>query len=192
MKGSMLSSALILKYQMENPFSSPLFRFAIFISGTLPFSWTSSAGQDAFGLIIGDNPLSTDAADWQYQSKYALLSPEPLEDSPARILADMFPTWKKRRETLVNLVKNPNNNYMKPRCFHPDLHHERINIPTAHVWGSQDLFKSHAQLLVRLCDGSLATTYEHSGEHDVPHKLEENKMFARIFQKTVLRSEFSI
>lgn len=188
----MLSSALILKHQIENPFASPLFKFAIFISGTLPFSWDSSYGQDVFGLIIGDNPLSTDAADWQYQSKYAQLCAEPLKNSPARILADMFPTWRKRRELLVSLVQDPDKGYMKPRCFHPDLHDERINIPTAHVWGSTDLFKPHAQQLVRLCDESLAATYEHSGDHDTPTKLEENRMLAQIVQKTIMRSKFSI
>ncbi|KAI8945701.1 serine hydrolase FSH [Xylaria longipes] len=191
-EGSMLSAALILKHQIENPFSAPLFRFAIFISGTLPFSWSSSFGQDAYGLITGENPLSTDASLWQRQTSCGSVDATPLPYSEASMLADMFPTWKSRVQYLEDFIGAPENMHLRPHCFHPDLYEERISIPTAHVWGLQDLFKPHAEHLVRLCDTTVAAVYEHSGPHDVPHSLEENKRFSEIVRKTILRSAFAI
>ncbi|KAI0453134.1 serine hydrolase FSH [Xylaria acuta] len=191
-EGSMLSAALLLKHQIEKPFSAPLFRFAIFISGTLPFSWSSSAGQDVYGLITGENPLSTDASLWQRQASCGSVYAKPLPDSEASMLADMFPTWKSRVQYLEGLIGAPENAHLRPHCFHPDLHEERINIPTAHVWGLQDLFKPHAEQLVRLCDTTMTAVYEHSGSHDVPHSLEDNKRFSEIIRKTILRSAFAI
>ncbi|KAI1740574.1 serine hydrolase-domain-containing protein [Xylaria scruposa] len=190
-EGSMLAAALLLKHQIENPFSAPLFRFAIFISGTLPFSWSSSVGQDVSGLITGDDPLSTDASLWQRQADCGPVY-APLPDSEAYMLADMFPTWKSRVQSLEDLIRAPENTHLRPYCFHPDLHEERINIPTAHVWGLQDLFKPHAEHLVRLCDTTVAAVYEHSGAHDVPHSIEDNKRFSEVIRKTILRSEFAI
>ncbi|KAI0972126.1 serine hydrolase FSH [Xylaria arbuscula] len=191
-EGSMLAAALLLKHQIEQPFSAPLFRFAIFISGTLPFSWTSSLGQDVFGLITGENPLSTDASLWQRQATDGSVRAKPLGDSQAAMLADMFPTWQERVEYLKDIIGAPENAHLRPYCFHPDLYEDRINIPTAHVWGVQDLFKPHAEHLVRLCDTTLAAVFEHTGEHDVPITLEENKKFSEVIQKTILRSAFSI
>lgn len=188
----MLTAALLLKYQIEKPFSALPFRFAIFISGTLPFSWDCSVGQDVFGLITGDNPLSTDASQWQREATSGSVSATPLPDSEASMLADMFPTWKSRVHYLQDLIGAPENSHLRPYCFHPDLHEERINIPTAHVWGLQDLFKPHAEHLVRLCDTTLAAVYEHSGSHDVPHSIEDNKKFSEIIRKTILRSAFAI
>ncbi|KAN0082240.1 Serine hydrolase FSH [Elaphomyces granulatus] len=173
--GSMISASLILKHQIEKPFSGPLFRFAIFISGALPFTWSSSVGQDVFNLLIGENPLNTTASEWQ-----------------RKILTDMFPTWKERRQRLVDIVRDPGNAHLKPRCFHPDLHDERINIPTAHVWGSQDIFRPHAVNLFKLCDPTVAAVYEHGGEHDVPYSLEDSKLASEAVQKTILRSKFAI
>ncbi|KAI0096863.1 serine hydrolase FSH [Nemania sp. FL0031] len=192
-EGSMLSAALLLKHQVENPFSPPPFRFAIFISGTLPFSWSTSAGQDVFGLLTGDNPLSTNAAMWQQQAANAgPIRQEPLSNSEASMLADMFPTWQERVRYLGELIGKPENAHLRPCCFHPDLQQERINIPTAHVWGLQDLFKPHAEQLVKLCDTTMAAVYEHGGTHDVPHSLEENKRFSEVVRKTILRSAFAI
>ncbi|KAI1345756.1 serine hydrolase FSH [Xylaria sp. FL0043] len=191
-EGAMLSAALLLKHQIENPFSAPLFRFAIFISGTLPFSWTCSLGQDVFGLLTGDNPLSTDASVWQRQASSSSVRAKPLADSEASMLADMFPTWQSRVQYLKELIGAPENAHLRPYAFHPDLHEEKINIPTAHVWGRRDLFKPHAEQLARLCDTTLAAVYEHGGDHDVPHTLEDNKKFSEVVQKTILRSAFAI
>ncbi|KAJ8123662.1 hypothetical protein ONZ43_g440 [Nemania bipapillata] len=192
-EGSMLSAALLLKHQIEKPFSPPPFRFAIFISGTLPFSWSTSEGQDVFRLLTGNNPLSTDASEWQREAANdRSVRQERLSDSEAAMLADMFPTWEERVRYIGNLIGRPENTHLRPCAFHPDLHPERINIPTAHVWGLQDLFKPHAEHLVRLCDTTVAAVYEHSGSHDVPHTLEENKKFSEVIRKTILRSEFAI
>jgi Serine hydrolase (FSH1) len=191
--GSMISASLILKHQVENPFSGPLFRFAIFISGTLPFAWSSSVGQDVYHLLIGDNPLNTTASEWQRLVESEPAHPGSFQNNSAgKILTDMFPTWKERRQCLVDTVKNPDNAHLKPRCFHPDLHHERIGIPTAHVWGSQDIFRPHAVNLFKLCDPTVAAVFEHNGEHDVPHSLEDSRSASEVVQKTILRSKFAI
>ncbi|KAI0199220.1 serine hydrolase FSH [Astrocystis sublimbata] len=191
-EGSMLSAALLLKHQIENPFAAPPFRFAIFISGTLPFSWSCEVGQDVFGLITGDNPLSTKSSVWQRKVESGTAPSEPMPNSEAAMLADMFPTWRSRVQYLEKIIGTAENAHRRPYAFHPDLIEERINIPTAHVWGMHDLFKSHAEHLVRLCDSSQAAWFEHSGDHDVPHTLDENKRFSDVIQKTILRSEFAI
>ncbi|KAN0074876.1 Serine hydrolase FSH [Elaphomyces granulatus] len=191
-EGSMISASLILKHQIEKPFSEPLFRFAIFISGTPPFTWSSSVGQDVFNLLISENPLSTTASEWQRQVEYGPGSFSFQNNSVGKILTDIFPTWKERRQRLIDIIRDPGNAHLKPRCFHPDLHHERINIPTAHVWGSQDVFRPHAVNLFKLCDPTVAAVYEHDGEHDVPHSLEDSRMASETIQKTILRSKFAI
>jgi pimeloyl-ACP methyl ester carboxylesterase len=193
-EGSMISASLILKHQIEKPFSGPLFRFAIFISGALPFTWSSSVGQDVFNLLIGENPLNTTASEWRRLVEYEPGPPESFSfnNSAGKILTDMFPTWKERRQRLVDIVRDPGNAHLKPRCFHPDLHDERINIPTAHVWGSQDIFRPHAVNLFKLCDPTVAAVYEHGGEHDVPYSLEDSKLASEAVQKTILRSKFAI
>ena len=188
----MLSASLVLKHQIENPFSPPLFRFAIFISGTLPFSWSESLGHDAYNLIMSENPLNTSASDWERQRKLGLAYLQPIHNSESSVLTEMFPAWEEGRQYLLELIEKPENAHLRPRCFHPDIHQERISIPTAHVWGAGDSFRSHAKELVRLCEPSVAAVYEHGGLHDVPHSLEDNKIVSEMVQKTILRSEFAI
>ena len=170
----------------------PLFRFAIFISGALPFTWSGSVGQDVFNLLTGENPLSTNAYEWQYHSGSGPADPQSVQSSESDILTEMFPTWKARRQTLLDLAQKPDNAHLRPRCFHPDLHREKISIPTAHVYGKQDQFRLHAKHLVRLCDATVTAVFEHEGVHDVPHSIADNKIVSELVQKTILRSEFAI
>ncbi len=188
----MLSAALLLQHQIENPFAPPLFRFAVFIGGTSPFSWSSSLGQDVFSLLTAEDQLSTNESLWQRQASYESVHEKPLPDLEASMLADMFPTWQSRVQYLQGLLGAPKNAHLRPYCFHPDLHEESISIPTANVWGLQDLFKPHAEHLVRLCDATVATIYEHGGEHDVFDSLEDNRRSSDIIRKTIPRSAFAI
>ncbi|KAH8664733.1 serine hydrolase FSH [Xylariales sp. PMI_506] len=191
-EGSMLASSLILKHQNEKPFDPPLFRFAIFIAGALPFTWSPDYGYDVYGLLMSQNPLSVDAKEWIDHNENGEVNPQSLQFSGHLVLTDMFPNWEQRRQELAEMHSNPDNAHLKPHCYHPDISQERINIPTAHTWGTKDIFIGHAMALLELCEPSMAAHYIHDGEHDVPHTVEHNKRFSEIVKKTILRSDFAI
>jgi hypothetical protein len=188
----MLSAALILKYQEENPTSPPLFRFAIFISSWLPMSWTHQLGHDVTKLYLGDDPLTTDTAAWQSQDSSGKTQLGPLKKVAFQALIDISPETETKWQTTVDLLARAENAHLRPRCFHPDLYDGRLDLATAHLWGDQDIFAQHARMVLRLCDSELATFYQHDGGHDIPQSWEDNERFSEIVQNTVLKSQFAV
>ncbi|KAJ1334938.1 Serine hydrolase (FSH1) [Microdochium nivale] len=191
-EGSMLASSLILKHQNEKPYAPPIFRFAIFIAGALPFTWSSEYGHDVYGLLMSQNPLSVEADDWVNLATKENVAPTELQFFGDTILTDMFPNWEQRRHELHDMHNNPKNSHLKPHCYHPGIHNERINIPTAHTWGTRDIFIGHAVGLYNLCDPETAAMYLHDGDHDVPHTVEHNRRFSEVVKKTILKSDFAL
>ena len=55
------------------------------------------------------------------------------------------------------------------QMFYGDVDDVRIPIPTAHVYGREDMWRLHSMELLRLCDGASATVHEHDGGHEVTH-----------------------
>lgn len=62
-----------------------------------------------------------------------------------------------------------------PRVMHPGLLPQRLNVPTVHITGKQDLpFMVEMSNLARgLCDHRLARVLLHSGGHSIPRKTSE-------------------
>lgn len=58
------------------------------------------------------------------------------------------------------------------RTMMPETTAERIDIPTVHVIGRNDVWRDQARVLVRLCDESKARVVEHAGSHIVPRGQE--------------------
>ncbi|KAF4506074.1 hypothetical protein G6O67_006195 [Ophiocordyceps sinensis] len=191
-QGSWLAASLLLKHQMEDPTSPLPFQFAIFISGSLPLSWSSSIGHDYLGVLTCEDPLSTDPSLWQRKGRDAKLEMERLSEIQQRLKRDISPEGEIRLRKALDLVADPANSHLRPRAFHPDLHQDRLNLPTAHIWGREDFISGHAKQLLRLCNSAFAEVFEHKGGHDVPQSREDSTRMSEVIQKTIVRSQFAI
>ncbi|PHH90555.1 hypothetical protein CDD83_3317 [Cordyceps sp. RAO-2017] len=190
-EGAWLVASLLFKHQIENPTSPMPFRFAVFISGSLPLSWSSSVGHDYLGVITSDDPLTTDASLWRKQNQNEMES-ERLSEIQDRIRRDLSPEWELRLAKALNLVADPQNSHLRPRAFHPDLYPGRLDLPTAHIWGREDFIAGHSKQLLRLCNSKFAEAFEHKEGHDVPQSSEDNIRMSEVIQKTIVRSQFAI
>lgn len=61
----------------------------------------------------------------------------------------------------------------------------RIDLPTAHVTGSQDVFLPAGMALRNLCRRESATAFDHGGGHALPWGLEQTLGIARAIRATV-------
>ena len=75
------------------------------------------------------------------------------------------------------------------RRFVPDVDKERIQIPTAHVYGAQDVDLKKSLALVEMCDKDLMETYMHEGGHDIPRAEDVHKKIVEVVQAAAVRSE---
>lgn len=183
---------MILKHQEENPASPCPFRFAIFMNGWLPFSWTSKLGHDITNVLLSDNPLDTNVEVWQSPGPSCDFQLEPLQRVAKHALFDINPEVELKWRATIDAVVGKENDHLRPRCFHPDLYDGRLELATAHLWGERDLFNPHSREFFRLCDPELATFLQHDGGHDVPQSWDDNERFSEIIQKTVLKSQFAM
>lgn len=188
----MLAASLLFKHQMEKPTSPPPFRFAIFIAALPPFSWTNCVGQDVFNLLIGDSPLSVDMAAWKQQNTSEAINRRYLTRFDAEGLRDLTPDLLKCAESGKDLASDPDSAHLRPHCLHPGIHPDRLDLPTAHMWGQEDLLSGHSELLFGLCDPDLVESHQHPGRHDVPQSGPDNEAFSEMIQQTILRSAFSL
>lgn len=54
------------------------------------------------------------------------------------------------------------------RILDPARDGRLIAIPTVHIWGDQDEWKSNSKLMKDMCREENATSFVHEGEHEVP------------------------
>lgn len=152
---------MILHHQDEHPFAAPLFRFAIFVNGSLPYSKTSRLGVDV-------SQIFHEAA----MDKGKVFTPtddDDISDSDdGAILQMMLPI----------------------RRFSPRTHKDRISIPTAHIFGKKDHFRLQSLQLANLCDSKQATCFEHSGAHDVPRRGDQSAGIAKAIMCTFEKAQF--
>ena len=68
-----------------------------------------------------------------------------------------------------------------PRVMCPSLLTHKIDVPTIHVWGLNDVkyMIKMAELGRSICDNSMARTVLHEGLHDIPQKQSEIKAVLR-------------
>ncbi|KAL4883916.1 serine hydrolase FSH [Aspergillus karnatakaensis] len=64
-----------------------------------------------------------------------------------------------------------------------------VNIPTAHIVGSQDALHSQGMKLYGLCDQSKAEVYEHGGRHMIPFDEVQNAAMVAVIEKTIERAQ---
>ena len=54
------------------------------------------------------------------------------------------------------------------QMFHPSIDSIRIDIPTAHIYGRDDIWRLHSLDLAQLCRQDRSIMYEHEGGHEIP------------------------
>ncbi|KAF4511278.1 hypothetical protein G6O67_003089 [Ophiocordyceps sinensis] len=177
LKGAMLAASLLIKCQMDRQTSTP--RFGIFFAGLIPLTWTDSIGQDVH-VLMRKYPLLLDKAVWQQPN--TTLCRDRLQALGAE--AEFAPEF----QSSLQPVKASS----RPRCLHPDMHSERLDLPTVHVWGRQDVLSKQSELVLQLCNPDLAESYQHEGGHDVPQLWPDNEAVSEIIQNAILQSEYAL
>ncbi|KAL6715371.1 hypothetical protein ACLMJK_007637 [Lecanora helva] len=157
--------AVILYHQIHHPFSPPLFRFAIFICGGAPFSCTPSHGADVTELYIKDGVMHGDIMHESHADE--------VEERPSS--ADT------PEEAFGSTV----------RRFNAKVDKERLEIPTAHIYGANDVDVRKSEKLVELCEEKVRYTYVHQGGHNIPRGEETSRGIADVVRKVVARSEMA-
>ena len=75
------------------------------------------------------------------------------------------------------------------RRFVPEVDKERIQIPTAHVYGAQDVDLKKSLALTEMCDVGLRETYMQQGGHDIPRAEDVHQKIVKVVQAAAVRSE---
>lgn len=78
------------------------------------------------------------------------------------------------------------------RRFSPRTHKDRINIPTAHLYGEYDPWRAQSLRLIHLCDQKQAVSFEHGGAHNLPRTAEQSKEMAKVVMRTFQNAHFII
>lgn len=78
------------------------------------------------------------------------------------------------------------------RRYNAKVDDVRIEIPTAHVYGRNDVDMGKSEQLVELCDGGVDGTkrvvFVHGGGHDVPRAREVSQGIARAVERVEERT----
>ncbi|KAI1415546.1 serine hydrolase-domain-containing protein [Hypoxylon sp. FL1857] len=146
-QGAALVSSFLLYRQWYDHELPPPFKFAIFISGSIPLKVLRDLGV----------PVSKEAEHVVAQA--GLRRDEALGPLPTH-------TTKARRAV-----------FNSDDCFGLNLNRIplelKIRIPTVHVWGENDpVFPTSIQL-AGLCDPYIRKIYTHPGGHEMPHEEKE-------------------
>lgn len=171
---------------MTHPYEPPLFRSAIFISATLPWSADNTNGIDVTPLIVRRKSVPVDLGILKGQIEAAIAD---ADYNPMTSDAPGIPP------ALINVIAELGNepydyNRYVTRKFHPEVDEVRIQIPTAHVLARKDPLYASGLKLVDMCDRRYASVYEHNGGHEVPRFTAEKRAIQNLIQKTLVRSEF--
>ena len=167
---------VILYHQIENPVALPLFRFAVFICGDLPFTRSPDLGVDVTEQYIKDGMMHGDVVNE----------------------AEEITELKKSASGRSSLEFSTDSGYTSDeegasartvRRFVPEVDRERIQIPTVHVYGAQDVDLKKSLALIEMCDEGLRETYMHRGGHDIPRAEDVHRKIVEVVQAAVVRSD---
>ena len=75
------------------------------------------------------------------------------------------------------------------RRFVPEVDKERIQIPTAHIYGAQDVDLKKSLALIEMCDQGLTETYMHQGGHEIPLAEDVYRKIVEVVQAACVKSE---
>ncbi|RDA86502.1 hypothetical protein CP532_2015 [Ophiocordyceps camponoti-leonardi (nom. inval.)] len=182
--GAMLTSALLFKRQIENPAAPLPFRFAIFIAGSPPFTWSEKVGQNLFDQLISDDPFDLDKDNFEPQENSECKpNVERIKAFARNMYRDLSPELERWVQAVQEIGTDPNKAHLKPHALLPQLHPDRLDLPTAHMWGRRDVLNKHSGLLLRLCNPDLALSHVHEGAHDVPQSWPDNEIFSDLGNK---------
>lgn len=153
-------SSLMLHHALDCITDPPLFRFAVFFCGTLPFTKDASIGRDetaGFGRTTADIALERAAHDRE--------------------------AWNVVEDTL----EEPTGKCFQ---FIPQLTDMRIEIPTVHVFDPEDveyLRVQHLQL-VNMCRPDRVLVVHHNDGHSMPQDKKTILAAAQAIRGTVEKS----
>ncbi|CAK3786716.1 Hypothetical predicted protein [Lecanosticta acicola] len=166
-QGASLLASILLHHQAENPYGPPLFRFAVFMNAFLPYSKNSD-----FGIDVGHM--------W-------------FEDSGGKVFTPTDDDTVKGIERYGDYMEEGHNFRTLPiRRFNPSLHKDKINIPTAHLYGAKDAHRPQSLRLIEMCDEKQVATFEHCGRHEVPRTPKQAEGMATAIKKTFEKAQFII
>ncbi|KAF4594412.1 serine hydrolase FSH [Ophiocordyceps camponoti-floridani] len=190
----MLVAGLLFKRQMEDPTGPLPFRFAIFIAGAPPLTWSDSVGQNMFNQVMSEDPLDVDKDSFDEPEAGIQGRPnvEYIKEFGRKLYRDLTPELEKWVQTVEDMGTDPEKARLMPHAILPQLHPDRLDLPTAHMWGRNDVLSSHSGLLFRLCSPDFALSHVHEGVHDVPQSSKDNEIFSNLVRKTILRSQFAV
>ncbi|KAI1817361.1 serine hydrolase FSH [Poronia punctata] len=155
-QGAAVAASLLLHQALLG--EKPLFRAAIFIGSPIPFSYRPDVGIDCrVSSGLGQKPAKVNA-----HGRPTTVPPHLLNGSDRlRDPADFQSTGKVFHDSV------------QYQMFHPDTDVVRIQVPTGHVYGSEDKWFRHSQELVRLCREDVRTVFQHDSGHEIPRAYTE-------------------
>lgn len=166
---------MILHHQIEKVFGPPLFRFAVFIGGTLPFSRSPDIGWD-FTEHYGQIDLK------RYLYEQAIVKPKSENPIKSR-------SFEEYENTSDEEMRDDSCRVFLPTIVYPYTDIDRIQIPTVHIYGSRDGWKSQNLQLVDLCEPDLRETVEHADGHEIPMQQELGLKISAMIRNAAARSE---
>ena len=174
-EGAALAASILLHVQLERPLQPAPFRFAIFIGASLPFSVSPDLGVDVTNIWSSTQPLSGDLSSWLSST-----------NSIAQEGTDS--TQQSNDQVLVSGVDKDTGQI---RHFHPDSTPPppKISIPVAHIYGRKDPYYTQSLQLVRLCDQTVSSVFEHEDGHCIPRGQRVSKGITNVIEKTIYKAE---
>lgn len=170
---------MILYHQIENPIALPLFRFAVFICGDLPFTRSPDLGVDVTEQYIKDGLMHGDVVN------------EPEEVVEMKRSASGRPSLELSTDSGYTSDEEGASARTVKR-FVPEVDKERIQIPTAHVYGAQDVDLHKSLALIEMCDEGLRETYMHQGGHNIPMTKDVHEKIVEVVQAAAVKSEMMV
>ncbi|KAK7534498.1 serine hydrolase FSH [Phyllosticta citricarpa] len=170
-QGGALAASILLHHKLAG--IPPPFEFAVFICSPIPFSHSLSAGIDTRAYFGSPSRAPVRPGCPDEVPQYLITDPVYLRGEER--LAELKMKMKKQ-QVLASL----NDGFSKPsreafyQMFHPTVDLIRIDIPTVHVIGRRDKWRSHSLDLVALCAAGSCTLFEHHGEHEIPKEIGED------------------
>ena len=161
---------MILHHEIADPLAPPLFQFAIFIGGTVPLSCSESIGLD-----ITQYYRHIDLKQYLAQQ-----GASPFQENEA---SDRLTEGSGAHSGSVVGDDQVCNGFNAPDTI------ERIQIPTIHLCGINDEFRSQSLQLFDLCESNSREIFNHDGGHEVPMKSDETTKVADLFTKAVMNSQ---
>lgn len=178
-----------MNHEVNNGLEKPPFKFAVFFSATIAISPDQRFGQayieEYAKYYDHDRDLKKGVKKPAKapKSRAALVLPNQkqllvaqFQDLLAQAVTAAIDNGEMGADEYENGIKGIDS---FPRVFHPFMCTERISIPTVHVFGKNDPYKLQADLAFRLCDKTIARSFEHGGSHNVPRAPKDVKKIVK-------------